>query len=33
MIADAADIPIMIYNNPFTTGVDIKPETVKRLVE
>jgi len=33
MIADAVDIPIMIYNNPFTTGVDIKPETVKRLIE
>jgi len=33
MIADAVDIPIMIYNNPFTTGVDIKPETIKRLVE
>ena len=32
-IADAVDIPIMIYNNPFTTGVDIQPETVKRMVD
>jgi 4-hydroxy-tetrahydrodipicolinate synthase len=33
LIADAVDVPIMIYNNPFTTGVDIQPETVKRMVD
>ena len=32
-IADAVDIPIMLYNNPFTTGVDIQPETVKKMTD
>jgi len=32
-ISDAVDIPIVIYNNPSTTGVDIKAETVKRMVD
>lgn len=32
-ISDAVDIPIMIYNNPFTAGVDIQAETVKKMVD
>jgi len=32
-ISDAADIPIIIYNNPSTTGVDIKADTVKRMAD
>ncbi|WP_046866769.1 4-hydroxy-tetrahydrodipicolinate synthase [Microvirga massiliensis] len=30
-VADAISIPIMIYNNPATANVDLKPETVARL--
>jgi 4-hydroxy-tetrahydrodipicolinate synthase len=30
-IAETIDIPIMIYNNPFSSKVDIKAETVSRL--
>ncbi len=30
-IARAVDIPIMVYNNPGTTGVDVLAETVLRL--
>jgi 4-hydroxy-tetrahydrodipicolinate synthase len=30
-IADAVDIPVMVYNNPSTTGVDIQPQTVARM--
>lgn len=30
-LAQAADIPIMIYNVPSRTGISIKPETVARL--
>jgi 4-hydroxy-tetrahydrodipicolinate synthase len=30
-IAEAIQIPIMIYNNPFSSKVDIKPETVAKL--
>lgn len=30
-IADAVEFPVMIYNNPFTTGVDIQAETVARM--
>lgn len=30
-LADAVDIPVVIYNNPATTGVDIKAETVARM--
>jgi 4-hydroxy-tetrahydrodipicolinate synthase len=29
----SVSIPIMIYNNPFTTGVDMKPELFARVVE
>jgi 4-hydroxy-tetrahydrodipicolinate synthase len=29
----SVSIPIMIYNNPFTTGVDMKPELLARIVE
>ena len=29
----SVSIPIMIYNNPFTTGVDMKPELFARIVE
>lgn len=32
-IAEAVDLPIMIYNNPFTSKVDIQPETIARLAE
>ncbi len=32
-ICEAVDLPIMIYNNPFTSKVDIEPETVARLAE
>lgn len=32
-IAQAVDIPIMLYNNPFTTGVDASPELVARLAK
>jgi len=29
----SVSIPIMIYNNPWTTGVDMKPELLGRIVE
>ena len=32
-ISDAVSIPIMIYNNPGTSGVDIQLETVLKLAE
>jgi len=32
-VGEAVNIPIMIYNNPWTTGVDIKPELVARLAK
>ncbi len=32
-ISDAVEIPIMLYNNPFTTKVDISVENVLRLSE
>lgn len=32
-ITQAVDIPIMIYNNPFTTGVDSLPEFLARLAK
>ena len=32
-IAAATSLPIMIYNNPVSYGVDIKPETFKQLVD
>jgi 4-hydroxy-tetrahydrodipicolinate synthase len=32
-IADNVDIPIMVYNNPGTSGVDIELETVLKLAE
>ncbi len=31
LIASSIDVPIMIYNNPFTTGVDSPPELLARL--
>lgn len=30
-IADSVDMPVIIYNNPWTTGVDIKAETAARM--
>ncbi|MCZ2525147.1 dihydrodipicolinate synthase family protein [Streptomyces sp. HB2AG] len=30
-VAAAADLPVMLYNNPGTTGVDLRPETVVAL--
>lgn len=30
-IGETIDLPVIIYNNPFTSGVDIKPETVVRI--
>jgi len=32
-IGAAVSIPIMVYNNPFTSNVDLKPAFVKRLTE
>ena len=32
-VAENVHIPIMIYNNPFTTGVDMKPELLARLAQ
>jgi 4-hydroxy-tetrahydrodipicolinate synthase len=32
-IHDASDIPILIYNIPFRTGVDMSVDTMKRLAE
>ncbi len=32
-LAKSVHIPIMIYNNPVTSGVDMKPELLARLVE
>ena len=32
-IAEAIAIPIMVYNNPFTSNVDLKPHLVARLSE
>lgn len=31
-IAQAISIPIMVYNNPATSGVDMKPELIVRMV-
>ena len=32
-VAETVDIPIMIYNNPGTSGVDMKPELAARCAE
>ncbi len=32
-VAKATDLPIMIYNNPVSYGVDIKPETFVELAD
>lgn len=32
-VADAISIPIMVYNNPFTSNVDLVPPLVARLAE
>ena len=32
-VAKASDLPIMIYNNPVSYGVDIKPETFAELAD
>ena len=32
-VADNSDINIMLYNNPWYSGVDMQPETVARLAE
>lgn len=32
-IADNTDIPIMLYNNPWFSGVDMQPETIARLAD
>ncbi|MFB9364744.1 dihydrodipicolinate synthase family protein [Kitasatospora albolonga] len=31
-VADAVSVPVMIYNNPATAGVDLSPELMVRLV-
>ncbi|MFJ8470916.1 dihydrodipicolinate synthase family protein [Kitasatospora sp. NPDC094011] len=31
-VADAIGIPVMIYNNPATAGIDLPPELIHRLV-
>jgi 4-hydroxy-tetrahydrodipicolinate synthase len=30
-VADAVDMPVMIYNNPWSSGVDMQADTVARL--
>jgi 4-hydroxy-tetrahydrodipicolinate synthase len=32
-VAESVQLPIMIYNNPYTTGVDMKPALLARLSE
>jgi 4-hydroxy-tetrahydrodipicolinate synthase len=32
-ISDSVDIPIMVYNNPFSSKVDIQAETIARLAK
>lgn len=32
-VADAVNIPIIVYNIPGRTGLNVKPETMKRLLE
>ena len=32
-IGEASALPVMIYNNPFTSKVDIQPETLARIAE
>jgi 4-hydroxy-tetrahydrodipicolinate synthase len=32
-ISDAVDLPIMIYNNPFTSKIDMSPEFLAKLTE
>ncbi|MCP3023974.1 dihydrodipicolinate synthase family protein [Cupriavidus basilensis] len=32
-ISDAVGVPIMVYNNPATSGVDMKPELIVRIVK
>lgn len=32
-ISDAIDIPIMVYNNPATSGIDMRPELLAELFE
>jgi len=32
-ISEAVDLPIIVYNNPFTSKVDIQPETIARLAK
>src|SRR5262249_20356706 len=32
-VADASDMPIMIYNNPVSYGVDLKPESLMKLAD
>jgi len=32
-ISKRVELPIMIYNNPFTSNVDIQPETIARMAE
>ena len=32
-ICEAVDLPIMVYNNPFTSKVDIQPKTMARLAK
>jgi 4-hydroxy-tetrahydrodipicolinate synthase len=33
LISSEVDIPIMVYNNPFTSKVDIKPEVISELAK
>lgn len=32
-VAEATSLPVMIYNNPFTTGIDLTPALLARLSE
>ncbi len=33
MVGESVDIPIMAYNNPASSGVDVKPETFKEIAK
>ncbi|MDQ7095122.1 4-hydroxy-tetrahydrodipicolinate synthase [Desulfosporosinus sp. PR] len=33
MISEAVDIPVMVYNNPFTSGIDMKAELLAKIAQ
>lgn len=32
-VSEAVDIPIMLYNNPWTSGIDMKPELIAKICQ